>query len=187
MGAQIVHIGFLGCGNVGSGVYKLITGFQADMEHRAGVHFHIKKILVRDLSKQRDPQIDASVLTTDINDLLNDPDISIVLEFLGGEEPANTWICKALSMGKTVVTANKVAFALHWHEMQRAAKATGAGLYYEAAVCGAIPIIHTIEESLQANRIGLIYGIMNGTTNYILSRMSREYVDYKTVLADAQK
>lgn len=187
MSTRIIQIGFFGCGNVGSGVYKLITGFQKDLEHRAGVQFNIKKILVRSLTKVRDPEIDTSLLTTDVNDLLNDPEISYILEFLGGEEPANTWICKALSLGKTVITANKVALALHWHEMQKAARATGAGLYYEAAVCGAIPIIHTIEESLQANSIDLIYGIINGTTNYILSRMSKEYTDYETVLADAQK
>ena len=86
-----------------------------------------------------------------------------------------------------MVTANKVAFALHWHELQKAAKQSGAGLYYEAAVCGAIPIIHTLEESLQANRISYIYGIVNGTTNYILTRMSKEGAEYADVLADAQR
>ena len=84
----------------------------------------------------------------------------------------------ALKNGKTVITANKVAFALHWHELQKAAKKSGAGLYYEAAVCAAIPIIHTLEESLQANRISKVLGIINGTTNYILSRMSKENADY---------
>ena len=92
-----------------------------------------------------------------------------------------------MERGKTVVTANKVAFALHWHELQKAAKQSGAGLYYEAAVCGAIPIIHTLEESLQANRISYIYGIVNGTTNYILTRMSKEGAEYADVLADAQR
>ena len=110
-----------------------------------------------------------------------------MLEFLGGEEPAHRWISQALERGKTVVTANKVAFALHWHELQKAAKQSGAGLYYEAAVCGAIPIIHTLEESLQANRISYIYGIVNGTTNYILTRMSKEGAEYADVLADAQR
>ena len=127
------------------------------------------------------------VLTDRVEDVLDDPEISIVLEFLGGEEPAHQWITLALERGKTVVTANKVAFALHWHELQKAAKQSGAGLYYEAAVCGAIPIIHTLEESLQANRISYIYGIVNGATNYILTRMSKEGAEYADVLADAQR
>ena len=144
-------------------------------------------MLVRSLAKKRDIDFPEGVLTDRVEDVLDDPEISIVLEFLGGEEPAHQWITMALERGKTVVTANKVAFALHWHELQKAAKQSGAGLYYEAAVCGAIPIIHTLEESLQANRISYIYGIVNGTTNYILTRMSKEGAEYADVLADAQR
>ena len=144
-------------------------------------------MLVRSLAKKRDIDFPEGVLTDRVEDVLDDPEISIVLEFLGGEEPAHQWITLALERGKTVVTANKVAFALHWHELQKAAKQSGAGLYYEAAVCGAIPIIHTLEESLQANRISYIYGIVNGTTNYILTRMSKEGAEYADVLADAQR
>ena len=144
-------------------------------------------MLVRSLAKKRDIDFPDVVLTDRVEDVLDDPEISIVLEFLGGEEPAHQWITLALERGKTVVTANKVAFALHWHELQKAAKQSGAGLYYEAAVCGAIPIIHTLEESLQANRISYIYGIVNGTTNYILTRMSKEGAEYADVLADAQR
>lgn len=182
-----ITIGFLGCGNVGSGVWRLLEGFGPDIEHRAGLRFHIKKILVRDLTKKRDISFPDGVLTDRPDDVLNDPEIQIVVEFLGGEEPAYSLLMRALNAGKTVVTANKVAFALHWHELQKAAKANGAGLYYEAAVCGAIPIIHSLEESLQANRIDKIYGIVNGTTNYILSRMSKNAEDYATVLKDAQR
>lgn len=149
--------------------------------------FSIKRVLVRSLAKKRDIDFPEGVLTDRVEDVLDDPEISIVLEFLGGEEPAHQWITLALERGKTVVTANKVAFALHWHELQKAAKQSGAGLYYEAAVCGAIPIIHTLEESLQANRISYIYGIVNGTTNYILTRMSKEGAEYADVLADAQR
>jgi len=184
---KITKIGFLGCGNVGGGVWKLLHGFADDIAHRTGNRFEIKRVLVRDLSKKRDIDFPEGVLTDNVEDVLGDPDISIVLEFLGGEKPACDWIRMALERGKTVVTANKVAFALHWHELQKAAKESGAGLYYEAAVCGAIPIIHTLEESLQANRISYIYGIVNGTTNYILTRMSREGAEYADVLADAQK
>ena len=182
---RTITIGFLGCGNVGGGVWKLLNGFADDIAHRTGLRFSIKRVLVRSLAKKRDIDFPEGVLTDRVEDVLDDPEISIVLEFLGGEEPAHQWITLALERGKTVVTANKVAFALHWHELQKAAKQSGAGLYYEAAVCGAIPIIHTLEESLQANRISYIYGIVNGTTNYILTRMSKEGSEYADVLADA--
>ncbi len=184
---KVIPIGFLGCGNVGSGVWKLLEGFGAEIEHRAGLRFEIRKVLVRDVHKPREIDFPAGVLTEDPAAVLDDPDIQIVAEFLGGEQPAYNLMLRALRAGKTVVTANKVAFALHWHELQKAAKASGAGLYYEAAVCGAIPIIHSLEESLQANRIDKIYGIVNGTTNYILTRMSKNAEEYEPVLRDAQK
>lgn len=184
---KLITIGFLGCGNVGGGVWRLLSSFSRDIAHRTGLRFQVKRVLVRDVSKNRGIDFPVGVLTDRVEDVLEDPDISIVLEFLGGEEPAHRWITAALEHGKTVVTANKVAFALHWHELQKAAKAHGAGLYYEAAVCGAIPIIHSLEESLQANRIHYLYGIVNGTTNYILTRMSREGAEYADVLRDAQR
>jgi len=184
---QKVTIGFLGCGNVGSGVWRLLEGFASDIAHRAGLTFYVKKVLVRSLDKDRGIDFPPGVLTTEPEDVLDDPEIEMVVEFLGGEEPAYTFMLHALKNGKTVVTANKVAFALHWHELQKVAKKQGAGLYYEAAVCAAIPIIHSLEESLQANRISRLLGIVNGTTNYILTRMSRENADYQTVLQDAQR
>ena len=184
---QKVTIGFLGCGNVGSGVWRLLEGFASDIAHRAGLTFYIKKVLVRSLDKERDIAFPNGVLTTEPEDVLDDPEIEMVVEFLGGEEPAYTYMLQALKNGKTVITANKVAFALHWHELQKAAKKSGAGLYYEAAVCAAIPIIHSLEESLQANRISKVLGIINGTTNYILTRMSKENADYEAVLKDAQQ
>lgn len=184
---KTVKVGFLGCGNVGGGVWRLLESFSADIEHRTGLTFLPKKVLVKNLNKKRDIDFPDGVLTDDVNDILNDDEITVVLEFLGGEEPAFTWMREALLHGKTVVTANKVAFALHWHELQSAAVKGGAGLYYEAAVCGAIPIIHTLEESLQANRVSRIYGIVNGTTNYILTRMSKQGEEYEAVLKDAQE
>ena len=184
---KVIKIGFLGCGNVGSGVWRLISEFAGDIAHRTGLRFDVRRVLVRDMNKARGIDFPEGVLTTNVEDVLGDPEIEIVLEFLGGEKPACTWLLEALRRGKTVVTANKVAFALHWHELQQAAQESGAGLYYEAAVCGAIPIIHTLNESMQANRISYIYGIVNGTTNYILTRMSREGAEYADVLADAQK
>lgn len=182
-----VKIGFFGCGNVGSGVYRLISGFAADIEHRTGCTFEVKKILVRNPDKNRGLDLPRSIYTTDVNEILNDPEISVVLEFLGGIEPAHIYVCEALKRGKNVVTANKVALALYWPEMQRIAAENGGGLFYEAAVCGAIPILHMLEDSLQANRIDSIYGIVNGTTNYILSSMSQNGTEYKDALAQAQK
>ena len=183
---KIIQVAFLGCGNVGGGVWKLLEGFGKEIEHRTGLCFCVKRVLVRDIAKDRGISFPAGVLTDHVEDILNDPDISVVAEFLGEEEPASTWMQQALCRGKTVVTANKVAFALHWPELQKAAQAGGAGLYYEAAVCGAIPVIHSLEESLQANRIDKIYGIVNGTTNYILSRMSKGREEYSEVLRKAQ-
>ena len=183
----VVTIGFLGCGNVGCGVWKLLEGFGQDIAHRAELQFRVKRVLVRDLNRNREIAFPQGVLTDCVDDVLNDPEISIVVEFLGGEEPAASWMQQALRKGKTVVTANKVAFALHWHELQKAAKESGAGLFYEASVCGAIPVIHSLEESLQANRIEKIYGIVNGTTNYILSHMSKDNAAYEDVLLEAQR
>ena len=184
---RAINVGFLGCGNVGSGVWRLLESFAQDIKHRTDLSFRVRKVLVRDMGKDRGIAFPEGVLTERAEDVLDDPEISLVVEFLGGEEPAYRWMLKALSAGKTVVTANKVAFALHWHALQKAAKETGAGLYYEAAVCGAIPIIRSLEESLQANRIDRILGIVNGTTNYILSRMSKYKENYEDVLREAQR
>ncbi len=182
-----VTIGFLGCGNIGGGVWRLLHGFEKEIAHRTGLCFHIKKVLVRDVHKDRGIDIPDGVLTTCAEEVLADPEIRIVVEFLGGEHPACEWMKQALENGKTVVTANKVALALHWPELQHAAMQSGAGLYFEAAVCGAIPVIHALNDSLQANRISKIYGIVNGTTNYILTRMSKEGESYADVLRDTQR
>ncbi len=184
---KIVKIGFLGCGNVGGGVWRLLEGFGQELAHRAELRFEVKKVLVRDMVKDRGISFPPGVVTDRAEEVLEDPEISIVIEFLGGEQPAYDWMKRALTNGKTVVTANKVAFALHWHSLQKVAQEHGAGLYYEAAVCGAIPIIHSLEESLQANRIDKIYGIVNGTTNYILTRMSKNNEAYEAVLREAQR
>lgn len=182
-----ISIGFLGCGNIGCGVWKLLHEFEGDLQHRSNVHFDIKRILVRDKTKKRDADIPEELLTTCAADVTDDPEISMIVEFMGGEEPATQYMIRALEMGKTVVTANKMALALNWHLLQAAAQKHNAGLYYEAAVCGAIPVIRTTIDSLQANRIEAMMGIINGTTNYVLSRMSQEGSAYQDVLADAQR
>lgn len=182
-----IAVGFLGCGNIGCGVYKLLETYGEEILKNEGVVFDVKRILVRSLGKKRSWNIPEQLLTDNADDVLNDPEISIVMEFMGGEEPASSYMIRALEQGKTVVTANKMALATNWNSITSAARVHGAGLYYEASVCGAIPVIRAINDSLQANRIHSVMGIINGTTNYILSRMSREGAAYEDVLADAQR
>ena len=182
-----VVIGFLGCGNVGGGVWELLKGFAPEIAHRDHVSIRVKRVLVRDVTKARTCSVPKELLTTDPADVLYDPEISLVAEFMGGEQPATEYMLTALKNGKTVVTANKVAVALNWHRLQAAAQQSRVGLYYEASVCGAIPIISTLMTPLQANRIDKLMGIINGTTNYILSRMYQNGEDYDLVLRDAQK
>ena len=164
-----VVIGFLGCGNVGGGVWSLLTGFSREIAHRDSLSIRIKRVLVRDVNKTRACGVPHELLTTNADDVVNDPEISIVVEFMGGEQPATDYMLRALENGKTVVTANKVAIALNWHRLQAAAQRNHVGLYYEA------------------NRIDSLMGIINGTTNYILSRMYENGEDYEAVLHDAQQ
>lgn len=182
-----VVIGFLGCGNVGGGVWNLLEGFRKELAHRDNLRIRVKKVLVRDVNKARTCAVPPELLTTQVEDVIGDPEISIVVEFMGGEQPATEYMLLALRAGKTVVTANKVAVALNWHRLQAAAQEANAGLYYEASVCGAIPIIETLHSALHANRIDRMMGIINGTTNYILSRMYERGENYADVLEDAKR
>jgi len=182
-----VTLGLLGLGNIGGGVWDLIREFRGELEKRTGVSLKVKKALVLDKKVHRGHEVPDEVLTTDAEDILSDPEIQIVCEFLGGEQPAAGMMLRALEAGKSVVTANKMALSLHWDELREAAKRTGAGLYYEASVCGAIPVINAIQSPLIANKIENMMGIVNGTTNYILSRMAAEGASYEDVLADAQR
>ena len=180
-------IGFLGCGNIGSAVSRLLSERAGALEKNEGVGFEITACLVRDTSKNRNTPLDASCFTTDPARVLDDPEIEIVMEFMGGEQPAAEYMARALKNGKSVVTANKMALAQHWQELVAAARKSGAGLFFEASVCGAIPIIRVLNDSFQANKISSVMGIINGTTNYILTRMSREGAEYSDVLKDAQR
>ena len=182
-----IAIGFLGCGNIGCGVYRLLAQQAEAMERNEGVAFEVKKVLVRSLAKKRAAEIPQALMTDQPDEVLCDPQISVVMEFMGGVEPAATYMIRALESGKTVVTANKMALASRWDDILNAAKRSGSGLYYEASVCGAIPIIRAMNDSLQANCITSVMGIINGTTNYILSKMSSEGAAYADVLADAQR
>ena len=182
-----VVLGLLGLGNIGGGVWDLIRTYGAEVGKRTGISLRVKKALVLDKAIHGGHEVPDSVLTTDGAEILEDPEIQIVCEFLGGEQPAASMMRRALENGKSVVTANKMALSLHFDELREMAAKTGAGLYYEASVGGAIPIINALQSPLIANHIERIMGIVNGTTNYILTRMASEGADYDTVLKDAQR
>ena len=178
-------IAFLGVGTVGSGVYQVLKENESVILHRDGVEFDIKKILVGNIDKKRNIAFDKDVLTDDFEEILGDSEITLVGEFMGGVHPALEYVEALLKAGKTVVTANKELLANNWPRLEQAARSSGAGLYYEAAVGGGIPIIRTINNSLQANKINMLMGIINGTTNYILTKMSDEKLSYQDVLQEA--
>ena len=187
MAEKKVVLGLLGLGNIGGGVWDLIREFGGELEKRTGISLKVKKALVLDKKIHGGKEVPDEVLTTEAADILEDPEIEIVCEFLGGEQPAASFMLRALENGKSVVTANKMALSLHWDELRAMARKTGAGLYYEASVGGAIPVINALQSPLIANHIEHIMGIVNGTTNYILTRMAAEGADYDTVLKDAQR
>ncbi len=183
---QVINIGFLGFGNIGIGVYKILETKCEEIFKREGIRIKVKKILVRDINKKREIDVDKSLLTDKITDIVDDTNISLVAEFMGGEEPARQYVLAALKNKKTVVTANKELMARHWAELEGTARENGVGLYYEASVAGGIPIIKVIRESLQANNIFEIMGIINGTTNYILTKMSEDGRSFESVLREAK-
>ncbi|MEN6418884.1 MAG: homoserine dehydrogenase [Clostridiaceae bacterium] len=178
----------LGFGTVGSGVYRVLTENGNQITHREGIEISVKKILVKDF--EHEPNLALAprdVFTTSFDEIVNDPSIDIVVECMGGIEPARSFILKALKAGKTVVTSNKEVMSKHWPAFEQAAKSTGAGLYLEATVGGGIPILRTILDSMQANNITRVMGIINGTTNYILTQMTEAGQSFEDALADAQK
>lgn len=183
---QMINIGILGLGTVGSGVIQILQQNAVDIQTRTESEIRVKKVLVRNLTAPR--SISGTFAMTDnANDILNDPEIDIIVEVIGGIEPARTYILKALANKKNVITANKDLLAEHGQELLAAAKEAGKDLYFEASVAGGIPIIAALKQSLAANRLTALVGIINGTTNYILSAMSEQGRDYAEVLAEAQK
>lgn len=181
-----VRIALLGLGSVGSGVWKLLREQPNFFSVNTGLEVEVAKVLVREPMKLRQISLPEAVLTTDFDDILGEERIQLVVELIGGIEPARTYVEKALISGKHVVTANKALIARHGAELQRLADQTGVFLRYEASVCGGIPIINVLKESLWAEKINSISGVINGTTNYILSRMSMDGVSYKAALEEAQ-
>ncbi len=184
MDKRTVKAALLGVGTVGGGVYKLTQSLQADLVAKTGACFEIARILVKDLKKER-PGIPRELLTDSWREIVEDPEIQMVIEVMGGIEPARTYIREALEAGKQVVTANKDLLAEHGQELLEAAAAHSCDLQFEAAVAGAIPIIRPLKQSLAGNHLTEVMGIVNGTTNYILSKMSDEGMDYQEALAKA--
>lgn len=179
-----INVAILGAGTVGSGVYKMINANREEYKDRTGAYINIKKVLVRDASKDR-PGYDKAVLTSDFDEILNDKDIDIVVELMGGIHPALEYVTKSLEAGKQVVTANKDLIAEHGQLIGDIAERMGSDLLFEAAVAGAIPIIRPLKQSMAGSMITEIMGIVNGTTNYILTKMSETGMDYEQALAKA--
>lgn len=182
-----IGLALLGLGTIGSGVMKVLRENGEMIKNREGIEIEVKRILVRDKTKKRNIKVDESLLTDNPEDIFNDEDIDVIAEFMGGEMPAFTFIREALKQGKSVITANKEVIAKHWDELEDEAKKSGAGLYFEASVAGGIPIIKAVRRSLQANNILKFMGIINGTTNFILTRMSEEGRSFEDALAEAQR
>lgn len=181
-----IKVGLLGLGTVGTGVVRIVEGHHEDLMSQVGSPIVIHKIAVKDRSKPRNIHIDPSKLTEDPLDVVRDPEIDVVIEVVGGITPTKEWILEALERGKHVVTANKDLMALHGPELLAKAKEKGCDIYYEASVAGGIPIIRTLIEGFASDRITKIMGIVNGTTNYILTKMSEEGAAYADVLKEAQ-
>lgn len=181
-----MKIGILGMGNVGTGVYKILQENKNEIVKYLGSHIDISKILVKTINKDRGIYIDGSMLTNNSDDILNDKNIEIVIELMGGIDPAFGYIKKAIENGKHVVTANKAVIATYGKELEALAKEKGVFLKYEASVGGGIPIINTLIESLAANKIEEIIGIINGTTNYILTQMTKNNLSFDEALRLAQ-
>ena len=182
---KMVKIGFLGMGNIGSGVVRVLRKNAALLRETQDVDFLIVRALVRDVNKAkgRIPGLGGGILTTDVSDIVDNPDVDIVVEVMGGGEPAATYMERALLNGKTVVSANKSAVAPAWPRLEAAARKSGAGLYYEASAGGGVPVIDVLKNSMQANHITSVMGIINGTTNYMLWRMLEAGMDYDAALA----
>jgi len=182
-----IHLGILGLGTVGSGVVKLIQEHADLLSKKIGAPLCIEKIADLDLLSPRGIRVDPSLLTNNGNEVVEDPRIQIVVELIGGTEAAREFCLRALRNGKHLVTANKALLALYGQEIYRAAAENRVDLGFEASVCGGIPIIRALREGLVANRIQLMMGIINGTANYILTKMSEEGQDFASALAEAQE
>ena len=182
-----VGIGVAGFGTVGGGVLSILRSHARDIEARLGARIAVRRVAVRDPDKERMVDVDRRLLTTRYQDLLDDPEIAVVVELLGGTGEAYDLVTGALRRGKHVVTANKALLAARGEEIFRLAVAEGVDVYYEGAVCGGVPVIRTLREALASDRINALHGIVNGTTNFILTAMADRGETIEQALAEAQR
>jgi len=184
---RTLRVGLLGCGTVGTAVARLLHDHREDIARRAGCRLEVSKVAVRDPSKRRDVPLHPSAFTADPMEVIDDPDIDIVCELMGGSEPAGSMILAAFDRDKPVVTANKELLSTRGRELFDASDAKGLDLYFEAAVGGGIPLVRPLKESLTGERLTRIIGIVNGTTNYVLTRMSEDGMSFAEALGEAQR
>jgi homoserine dehydrogenase len=185
--ANIIGIGLLGLGTVGSGVVRLLGDVQERLLAKTGWRAEIKRILVRDPQKERRVQVSPALLTTSAQEVLEDPEVHVVVEVIGGVCEAREYVLRALQSGRHVITANKDLIAEYGEELQEVARRHGTLLFYEAAVAGAIPIIRTLKQSFSLVSLQEVLGIVNGTTNFILTKMAAERVSFAEALQEAQR
>ncbi len=184
---KVINVGLIGFGTVGAGVVKLLSANALLIEKKLGARLILKRIVDLDLTTDRGVEVAPGVLTANVSELLDDPEISIVMELIGGYEPARTFVLRAIAAGKHVVTANKALLAVHGEELFTAAAVKGVELLFEPAVGGGIPVLSAIRGNLSANRFSTVLGILNGTCNYILTRMTEEGAEFAAVLKTAQE
>lgn len=184
---RIIRVGLLGCGNVGAALFRLIEQQAPIIEKRTGLRLEVVSIAVRNLSRDRDVAVPAGLLTRDAHAVVADPKVDIVVEVIGGIEPARELINAALAAGKPVITANKELLANVGTELFTAAEVAGVDLLFEAAVAGGIPVVRILRESLRGEPISRVMGIINGTTNFILTKMTEDGAEYGAALAEAQR
>ena len=182
-----IKVGLIGFGNIGAGVVRLLQENADVIRDKVGTGIVLKRIADLDITSDRGVTVDPGVLTNNVQDVFEDPEISIVIELIGGYEPAKTFVLKSIEKGKHIVTANKALLALHGDEIYTAADRKGVEIQFEAAVGGGIPVLTAIKGNMAANNFGSVIGIMNGTCNYILTRMTQEGADFAEVLKTAQE
>mgnify|MGYP000416284562 CR=1 FL=1 len=182
---KTVYVAIMGLGTVGGGAYEILKTNHDKIAAAYDVDIRVKKVLDRDEKKLRE-KVEPGQACLNLEEILADSEISIVIEVMGGVEPAKTFIEKCMKAGKSVVTANKELISKHWGEIEAVAKANGVGFYFEASCVGGVPIIRTLKESMQGDNIRMITGIVNGTTNYILTKMEKDGADFASALREAQ-
>jgi homoserine dehydrogenase len=182
-----IGVGIIGIGTVGAGVVQVLQENAGEIERRLGARLKLVRVADKDIESDRGVPIDRGLLTTDVAEVLENPEIQIVAELIGGYEPARGFLLRAIAQGKHVVTANKALLAVHGDEIFAAARAAGVDVGFEASVGGGIPILRAVREGMAANRVRSVLGILNGTTNYILTEMTERGEAFERVLKEAQK